>query len=119
MKHILRRCDRSHTLVLLLAILMSGTGGLLSKPTTARADDARARQQEQLKWEQKLVFYGEEDSGEWTLRIYDKTVTERAKVKYTELWKYDVESKKWLKVDDSVQIGNVVMAADKPNNAPP
>lgn len=103
-------------------------GGVLAAtvPAIVRADDAPSRGpagssdrlREQLKWEQKLVFYGEEDTGDWSLRIYDKSVTEKAKVKYLELWKYDVDSKTWIKVDDSVAVANVVMPADKPNNAP-
>src|SRR5947208_12675330 len=68
---------------------------LVGAPPAARAQARGEKEQERAKWEARIVFFGEEDTGLWSLRIPDKSATERARIKFTELWKYDPEGKKW------------------------
>src|SRR4051812_29738079 len=104
----------SRTLVggsLIAALLLLAT----ARPprTTARAADApaavraakekAARDRERETWEARLIFYGEEDTGAWSLRVQDRAVRERSILRYTDLWKFDPESKKWVKVDDGAE----------------
>ena len=44
---------------------------------------------------------------------------ERARIKYTELWKYDPDGKKWVKVDDGAAAVQIVPVKEKPDSAPP
>src|SRR3954452_13084403 len=70
-------------------------------PASARAaKEKAARDREREAWEARIIFYGEEDTGAWSLRVQDQAVRERAILRYTALWKFDPESKKWVKVDD-------------------
>jgi len=98
---------------------------LPSLPATARAADAPAAKgasdahQQMLKWFSKITFFGEEETGAWSLRIYDKDATERATIKCTELWKYDVDGKAWVKVNDGAPAAKIVLANEKPANSPP
>src|SRR5437763_7799986 len=103
------------------ALLAIGVVALLSRPAlTARAAEGRAdKEQERTKWENRIVFFGEEDTGFWSLRIPDKLCTEAAKIKYTEMWKYDPASKAWVKVDDGAPAAQIVLPKDKPDSAPP
>jgi hypothetical protein len=85
----------------------------------ARAKDAKAeRDRERLQWEARIVFFGEEDTGTWSLRVQDKTVRERNVLQYTELWKFDPGAKKWVKVDDGAEAVRILPPAEKPETAP-
>lgn len=92
---------------------------LLTSPLPAAEPPTRQAAAERLKWERKIVFYGEEDTGEWSLRVPDRDATEAAVVRYTELWKYDVAAKKWVKIDDGADPARIVPAARKPADGPP
>ena len=93
---------------------------LLAALPAARAQQARGEKEaERVKWENRIVFFGEEDTGLWSLRVPDKLNPERAKVKYTELWKYDPDGKKWVKVDDGAAAAQIVPVKEKPDSAPP
>jgi hypothetical protein len=89
--------------------------GPASQPSRAAADAEFA---ERAKWENVITFFGEEDSGRYSIRILDKSVTEPANFKYLELWIYDLTEKKWLKVDDRTQETRIVLPKDKPQDAP-
>ena len=111
---------------LILALLLTtfpgpGTSARAADPPSnaARATDAKAeRDQERLKWEAQIVFFGEEDTGNWSLRVQDKAVRERNVLQYTELWKFDAEAKKWVKVDDGAEAVRVLAPVEKPDTAP-
>lgn len=102
-------------------LLVAGfAAALLAAPPAARAQQSRGeKEQERTKWENKIVFFGEEDTGLWSLRIPDKLNPERARIKYTELWKYDPDGKKWVKVDDGAAAAQIFPVSEKPGNAPP
>jgi hypothetical protein len=106
----------------LAAALMFAAGlaaVVLTVPLAARAQSRAEKEAERTKWENKIVFFGEEDTGLWSLRIQDKANPERARVKYTELWKYDPDGKRWVKVDDGAPAVQIVPVKEKPDNAPP
>ena len=89
------------------------------KPAEKKAGTPAEKIQERIKWANRIVFFGEEDTGKWSLRVQDRDATERATVRYTELWKYDPGEKKWVKVDDHAVASGVVPAGEKPANSPP
>lgn len=62
-------------------------GGPTSKPSKADAERA--------KWEQKIEFYGDESTGEWSLRIRDADVDTKRLFRLRELWTYNRDSKRW------------------------
>src|SRR3954468_23927857 len=112
---------RTHLVQSLTALLLAGgfAAALLAAPPAARAQARGEKEQERTKWENKIVFFGEEDTGLWSLRVPDKLNPERAKIKYTEMWKYDPDGKKWVKVDDGAPAAQIVPANEKPSTAPP
>ena len=92
--------------------LVAGASGLIAGAASSK--DYAERQ----KWENRIVFYGDEATGAFSIRILDRFATEPANFKYLELWKYDLDSKKWIKVDDRVQTAHIVLPQDKPANSP-
>ena len=103
-----------------LAVLLTASLTLDLSPTRRAlgADDAAANAKERQKWEDKVVFFGEEDTGHYSIRILDRAATEAGNFKYFSLWKYDLEKKDWVKVDDHEQSVHFVLPRDKPQNAP-
>jgi len=109
--------------ILALAIITL-LAGHMARP--AAADPAKrparggadANAAERAKWESAIVFFGEEDTGGYSIRILDKSVTEPANFKYLELWVYDVTEKRWIKVDDRIQEAHIILPKDKPQDAP-
>ena len=86
-----------------------------SRPARAAADPNAA---ERAKWQNVITFFGEEDTGRYSIRIVDNAVTEAASFKYLELWVYDLTEKRWNKVDERVQSARIVLPRDKPQDAP-
>jgi len=85
-----------------------------SRPARPAADPNYA---ERVKWEEAVTFFGEEDTGRYSIRILDKSVTEAANFKYLELWMYDLTEKRWIKVDDRVQETRIILPKDKPQDS--
>src|SRR4051794_38880846 len=110
---------RTTAALLMAAGLGAATVVLLAAPPAARAQQARTEQEERAKWDNKIVFFGEEDTGLWSLRIPDKLNPERAKIKFTEMWKYDPDGKKWVKVDEGAPAVQITPVNEKPANSPP
>jgi hypothetical protein len=73
---------------------------------------------QRVKWENAITFFGEEDTGRYSIRILDKSVFESGTFTYLALWVYDLGEKKWVKVDDRTQTARIVLPADKPADAP-
>lgn len=63
-------------------------------PTSRPAETARARQ----RWERAVIVFGDESTGQWSLRIRDKDVDVPRQFHFKELWTYDRKTKKWVKV---------------------
>jgi hypothetical protein len=69
-------------------------------------------------WESVVLFYGEEDTGEWSLRIDDKNIHDRGWFELLELWHYNREKKAWEKLPTEKIQTAIVMPKDKPADAP-
>src|SRR5438270_3491171 len=54
-----------------------------------KTDAGNAKAKEQQHWENAIQFFGEEDTGSWSLRVEDRNVHERAQFRLLELWTYD------------------------------
>ena len=106
--------------------IMAAAGAAL--PVVASAQQtrpaARPRPQqdpnaaERQKWEAIITFWGQEDTSAFDLRAPDKQVTEPGTFRYVNLWKYDLEGKKWVKIDDRAKTTEIVLPANKPPNSP-
>jgi hypothetical protein len=113
---------RGSLILLALLAIVPGpreTARAADPPANARAKDAKAeRDRERLQWEARIVFFGEEDTGTWSLRVQDKSVRERNVLQYTELWKFDAGTKKWVKLDDGAEAVRILPPAEKAETAP-
>lgn len=80
--------------------LMFGAMVLLHGGAVRGAETDRQRAARQH-WESVVVWFGDEDTGEWSLRIRDQDVHERGWFEYLELWQFDLKEERWvqLKVD--------------------
>jgi hypothetical protein len=92
---------------------------VLSLPTRA-ADAAKDAEKDKIrqKYEAIIQFYGEEDTGRYSLRILDENAKETANFEFRSFWKYDVEQKAWIKLDGNPQRTRIVLPKEKPADAP-
>lgn len=75
---------------------------------------------ERMQWEARITFFGEEETANWSLRILDVSAPpESAKVKLVELWKVDIGTKKWVKIDEGAPAVTIFPLKQKPATAPP
>lgn len=90
--------------VLVVAVLIAGS--MLALPILPVLADGKPKQgnsdSEQLKWENRIVFFGDEATGEWSLRIHDGDVDTKRQFKLYELWTYNRESKHWERTGTEV-----------------
>ncbi|HET6251741.1 MAG TPA: hypothetical protein VFE47_28910 [Tepidisphaeraceae bacterium] len=106
---------------ILLASLIAAT--LLLAPTAkVHGDDksnrADAQQRAREHWENVVAWFGDEETGEWTLRIRDSDVHERGWFEFLELWQYDRKESRWVQLK-SDKIGRaIVMPKDKTKDQP-
>jgi hypothetical protein len=89
-----------------------------TRPAAPRRAPSDPNAAERQKWEAIITFWGQEDSSAFDLRAPDKQVTEPGTFRYLSLWKYGVEEKRWVKIDDRAKTVNIVLPADKPPNSP-
>lgn len=87
-----------------------------TRPAPRPQQDANAAARQ--KWEAIITFWGQEDTGAFDLRAPDKQVTEPGTFRYVNLWKYDLDGKKWVKIDDRAKTTNIVLPANKPVQSP-
>lgn len=78
-------------LILTLLAAIESRSAAADEPATrpSKADAERA------KWENRIQFYGDETTGEWSLRIRDADVDTKRLFRLRELWTYSRESKRW------------------------
>jgi hypothetical protein len=108
---------RQSVIVCAVAVALLGASGLsAAAPGTQPAASGLAA--ERQRWQAVIEFYGEEDSGRWSLRMSDKAVTAPARFEFVELWSYDAKQKTWVKIDAEPRGAAVVPAAQKPADAP-
>lgn len=76
---------------------------LADRPLLADGKQKPANDQsERVKWENRIVFFGDEATGEWSLRIHDSDVDAQRLFKLLELWTYNRESKHWERTGTEV-----------------
>jgi hypothetical protein len=124
----LSRAGRAGAGLVLAAIVLTGSP-LRGADAPAKADgparadappkpQVSAEQKAREHWESVVLFYGEEDTGEWSLRIDDKNVRDRGWFELMELWRYNREKKVWEKLPTEKIQTAIVMPKDKPSDAP-
>jgi hypothetical protein len=89
--------------------------GLLVQSTSA---DAKQDQEKRRNWEAIVDFYGTEDSNRFSLAIHDRNAKEEGQFHFKEIWKYDHQAKKWVKMDVAAKIVKAVPASEKPKDSP-
>lgn len=81
-------------------------GSMLVLPIRPLLADGKAKQSnsdaERLKWENRILFFGDEATGEWSLRIHDRDVDAQRQFKLLELWTYNRDSKHWERTGTEV-----------------
>ena len=90
--------------------------GSAKPPATRPADEPDPVR---LKWENAVLFYGDEDTGQWSLRIRDKDVDQQHEFRFRELWQFDWPSKKWVKISTTPSTTTMLPAADRPKDSGP
>jgi hypothetical protein len=80
-----------------------------SQPTSETAA-ARA------KWENRILFIGDESSNEWSLGVAYKDVDTQRQFRLNELWTYDREVKRWMKMGTTVLRATMLTLAQKKPN---
>jgi hypothetical protein len=86
-------------------------------PTVARAADAEAEKTRQT-WENLIQYYGEEETGRFSLRVLDKETNVTGSFVFLSFWKYDRDTNGWTKLKDGPIRAKVVLPQDKPKDSP-
>jgi hypothetical protein len=73
---------------------------------------------ERDRWENLVLFYGDEDTGEWSLRIDDKSVSQRAWFEWLELWQFDPNDGAWHNVKTDKFAKPIVLPKQKGTDQP-
>lgn len=93
----------------LLVLWMCVAAGPASQPSA----DAKVRQ----KWENAILVFGDDSTGQWSLRLRDKDVDAPHQFHFKDLWTYDRQSKQWVKCK-STPSDMVVAPAAHPQDEP-
>lgn len=80
-----------------------------AEPTSKPADTP----EERAKWSSRIQFWGDEISGEWSLRIRDQDVDARHYFRLRQLWMYDREAKRWVRLGTTMLSAWMVPAKQK------
>lgn len=86
-------------ITLIAAFLLAGGDASLNAGPTSKPSAATA---EQLKWANRIIAFGDEATGEWSLRIHDRDVDVQRQFKLHELWTYNRDSKRWERTGTTV-----------------
>ncbi|HWE04486.1 MAG TPA: hypothetical protein VG326_18925 [Tepidisphaeraceae bacterium] len=73
---------------------------------------------ERDRWENLVLFYGDEETGEWSLRIDDKSVSQRAWFEWLELWQFDANDGAWHPVKTDKFAKPIVLPKQKGTDQP-
>lgn len=80
-------------------------------PLSARGDDQKERAR--IKWEAVVLFFGDEETGEWSLRLRDQDVTARSWFEFQELWQFDIQERRWKQLKMEKFAKAVVLPSQK------
>ena len=88
-----------------------------SKPASRPASQPSTQSDPQrLRWEQTILLFGDEASGEWSLRVRDQDVDRAHRFHYRRLWTYDRNRKQWVKLPVEPSDALMVPAREKPKD---
>lgn len=88
-------------------------------PASAKPAAPSAREKARQRWENVVLFYGDEETGDWSLRIRDKDVHDKGWFEFIELWQFDRKDQHWHIVPTEKVSTAVVLPKNKPSDAPP
>jgi hypothetical protein len=71
---------------------------------------------ERAKWENRILFMGDEATQEWSLGVPWKDVDEQRQFRLNELWTYDRGLKRWVKMGTTVVRATMLPPAQKKVN---
>ena len=114
----LRMSNRKFTFGILIASVMFGAIAMMPRTGVGADDAAAAAQRARDHWENVILFYGDEETGEWSLRIPDKEVRERAWFEYLELWHFNRNEQRWEQIKISKFQKPIVLPKQKASDQP-
>lgn len=82
------------------------------------APEQHSKNPERDHWESVILFYGDEETGEWSLRIDDKDVKQRAWFEYIGLWQFDIKEEAWQEVKSAKFQKPIVLPKQKGTDQP-
>lgn len=82
-----------------------------AKPPASQPSDLN--NPDRLKWESLIIFYGDEATNEWSLRVRDRDVDTQRQFHLREIWQYDRDQKRWVKLGTTVLSATMVTANHK------
>jgi hypothetical protein len=88
-----------------------------TEPRHARAPASQPATEdpERKKWESRILFFGDESSGEWSLRIRDQDVDQVHQFRMPELWTYERQTKRWTMLGTTPYKTTMVLPDQKPD----
>ena len=69
-------------------------------------------------WENVVLWFGDEETGEWSLRIRDTDVHDRGWFEFLELWQFDRKEQRWVQLKSEKIAKAIVMPKDKTSDQP-
>jgi hypothetical protein len=82
-------------------------------PTSQPADTP----EERAKWMGRIQFWGNETTGEWSLRIKDADVDKQRLFRLRQLWMYDRQAKRWVRLGTTM-LASWMLPANKKKRDP-
>jgi hypothetical protein len=83
------------------------------RPTSQPASETEAAR---ARWENRILFIGDESSNEWSLGVPWKEVDTQRQFRLNELWTYDRDAKRWMKMGTTVLRATMLTSAQKKPN---
>src|SRR6185437_6495005 len=72
-----------------------------------------AKQLAREHWENVVLFFGDEETGEWSIRIRDQDVHNRGRFEYLELWQFERASNRWVQIKTEKFAKAIVLPSQK------
>jgi hypothetical protein len=105
----MQRVLASSFLVIACVVAIQSQIANAAEPTSKPSDNP----EERAKWSSRILFWGDEISGEWSLRIRDQDVDARHQFRLRQLWMYDREAKRWVRLGTTMLSSWMVPAKQK------
>jgi hypothetical protein len=99
----------------LTAICLVSASLALGDPNTRQPDPKAAAR---AHWESVVIWFGDEETGEWSLRIRDEDVHARGWFEFTELWHFNRETQAWEEIKVEKFARAIVLPQQKTSDQP-